>query len=714
MPNGLDFPFAQKMLKHFENLQTPLRSIRNYPGLGSQESRFLSAGWSSACAHSLWDLWNDPTFIPSIQKIALNAVEPFDEWEDFGLFASHYFLLVAKNTLKPKAILSGGVFKPFEPSIQLNRGNGLGKTSLAAISQRSFRGIYSASGGHRKFGSMISSSHGLFGHHGGIGSQTRLNTTHFYKPNSAASTLVKNSPPEEIEPRMCHTITVLSEGSSMIIGGRTSPDRAMSDCWLYRDARWKRLEDIPIPLYRHCAVSVGLDTTDPGVLVFGGRSRGGKVVNAWFFWRASTGWVQLRISGSEIQPRFGAVMSSTTSVDGVLFGGIADDGFIGCGIWKWSIQDLQSNPLVHLTEYDRSMLPPDDISAVIYRFGASLIWSSIGLLLIGGISQSFLHQDYDIVCLTQDVPRKDSTLSVLEVSRISYAFEGTRPLLIGHSVGSFEDSIFIAGGGAVCFSFGSYWNRDVLTLDLGSRKYPCTWRIDSDHTYISNSDKQKNCQPGGSVSISSARLPESGGMRGILRVKIETSDHFLQMVERSQPFIIEGLDLGPCQREWTLDLLKARIGPDRSVRSLYHINAQVLLIFKVTVHEADEAYMDFRAKNFRYVTTSFASFIDRIASGSMEYLRSLAVGKPATKPAQFESDFPELAPDFKLPPQLDYVSQNAHSSPLRISGPVIIWLHYDVGELAQSLIALTYDEGGNGQYPLPNSRLQAHNTLSTI
>lgn len=96
------------------------------------------------------------------------------------------------------------------------------------------------------------------------------------------------------------------------------------------------------------------------------------------------------------------------------------------------------------------------------------------------------------------------------------------------------------------------------------------------------------------------------------------------------------------------------------------------------MHEAAEYHMDFRAKNFRYVTTPFASFIDRIASGSMEYLRSLAVGKPTTKPAEFESDFPELASDFKLPPQLEYVSQNAHSSPLRISGAVIIWLHYDV------------------------------------
>lgn len=682
MPNGPDYPFAQKMLKHFENLQTPLRSIRNYPGLESQESRFLSAGWSSACAHSLWDLWNDSTFIPSIQKIALNAVEPFDEWEDFALFASHYFLLVAKKNSKAEAILSGGFSKLFEPNIDPNRVSGPGRISLPAISQRSFRGIYSHSGGHRKFGSIISSSHGLFGHHGGIGSQARLTTTHFYKPNNAAGTPIK-SPPSEIEPRMCHTITDLSGGSCMLLGGRTSPDRAMSDCWLYRDARWERVEDISMPLYRHCAVAIGLDTTDPGVLVFGGRSHGGRAVNAWFLWRTSTGWVQLGVSGPEIQPRFGAVMSSTAPLEGIVFGGLADDGSICCGIWRWSLQNLKSDPVVHLTEHDRLMLPPGDMLTVIYRFGACLTWSSIGLLLIGGVSQSLLPQDYDIVCLTQKVSTKDSMLSLLEVSRISYALEDTSPLFIGHSVVSYEDSIFIAGGGAVCFSFGSYWNRDVLTLDLGSGEHPSTWSFDNDQVCFSSSDKQKNGHPGQPVSVSPARLADNESMRDIQRLKIETPNDFVQMIDHSQPFIIEGLDLGPCQREWTLDLLKARIGPHRSVRSLHHFTLRGLLKFKVTVHQADEYHMDFQAKNFRYVTTPFASFIDRIASGSMEYLRSLAVGKPATKPAEFESDFPELAPDFKLPPQLDYVSQNAHSSPLRISGAVMIWLHYDVCQSAR-------------------------------
>ena len=70
--------------------------------------------------------------------------------------------------------------------------------------------------------------------------------------------------------------------------------------------------------------------------------------------------------------------------------------------------------------------------------------------------------------------------------------------------------------------------------------------------------------------------------------------------------------------------------------------------------------------------------MDQVADGSDQYLRSLASDKPAERPADFAFDFPELADDFRLPSSLGEVKEHAHSSPLRISGRVIMWLHYDV------------------------------------
>lgn len=98
----------------------------------------------------------------------------------------------------------------------------------------------------------------------------------------------------------------------------------------------------------------------------------------------------------------------------------------------------------------------------------------------------------------------------------------------------------------------------------------------------------------------------------------------------------------------------------------------------MVVHEASTTHMDFQQKNFNYVKKPFKTFIDEISEGSRQYLRSLASTDPSTRPANIWTDFPELGADFGLPSEYDLVKTNMHSSVLRISGPVTMWLHYDV------------------------------------
>lgn len=88
--------------------------------------------------------------------------------------------------------------------------------------------------------------------------------------------------------------------------------------------------------------------------------------------------------------------------------------------------------------------------------------------------------------------------------------------------------------------------------------------------------------------------------------------------------------------------------------------------------------MDFVSKNFEYAKISFGDFIDAITGGDRLYLRSLSVEKPSEQPADISRDFPTIGGDFHIPDALRIVIENAHSSPLRISGPVTMWLHYDV------------------------------------
>ena len=92
--------------------------------------------------------------------------------------------------------------------------------------------------------------------------------------------------------------------------------------------------------------------------------------------------------------------------------------------------------------------------------------------------------------------------------------------------------------------------------------------------------------------------------------------------------------------------------------------------------------MNFRAKNFSYSTKTFGDFIDQAERGAKVYLRSLSADRPSEIATRINDDFPSIASDFQLPSELDIVTGNEsfHSSVLRISGPVNMWLHYDVSK----------------------------------
>ncbi|KAL9030212.1 MAG: hypothetical protein Q9180_006931 [Flavoplaca navasiana] len=125
---------------------------------------------------------------------------------------------------------------------------------------------------------------------------------------------------------------------------------------------------------------------------------------------------------------------------------------------------------------------------------------------------------------------------------------------------------------------------------------------------------------------------------------------------------MEGLNLGECMTEWTVDKLVQKINPERLV----------------TVHQAQGCHMNFQSKNFQYIKKPFGEFMREICDGSPQYLRSISAKKATEEPACLADDFPSLSHQFHLPQQLETVRQNQHSSPLRISGPVNMWLHYDV------------------------------------
>lgn len=103
---------------------------------------------------------------------------------------------------------------------------------------------------------------------------------------------------------------------------------------------------------------------------------------------------------------------------------------------------------------------------------------------------------------------------------------------------------------------------------------------------------------------------------------------------------------------------------------------------QVTVHVSKEAKMSFLDKNFTYAQKPFNEFLDGVSRGEKNYLRAISSTKPSERATRLRDDFPSIAADFQLPPELASVTESEHSSPLRISGPVALWLHYDVSFIA--------------------------------
>jgi tRNA wybutosine-synthesizing protein 4 len=153
------------------------------------------------------------------------------------------------------------------------------------------------------------------------------------------------------------------------------------------------------------------------------------------------------------------------------------------------------------------------------------------------------------------------------------------------------------------------------------------------------------------------------GIKGAQIPRTIESSATLQTMARhtSLPVVIENFDLGPCTNLWTPEYLIEKVGPNKPT----------------IIHSSSTPHLSFHTKNFTYKTVPFHSFISAASSGSSVYMRALSTSN-SSKPAALCADYPSLAADFLLPKALDFASQFQHSSVLRISGNVNLWLHYDV------------------------------------
>lgn len=328
LPNGPDHPFATTMLQHFDKLSCPIKSVTKYPNIKKQCERFRGRGWPTVEAQSLWSAWTRDCFLTPDDRRALDQIEPFDEHEEFALFASHYSLLHARSYGDNSQSM------PSESPVSQIPTQEVGM-SYAKLT---------ANHGLRRFGAaMIVKDHygkGTIINCLGLGNNNRLSSYDVFTRGGHSHLHIKpcGGPPS----RVC-SILIDLDHVVLLSGGRSSPAKPLNDCWLFRkDTKdWHRTHDMPIPLYRHSACRLGNSSL---VLVIGGKTGVTGVSDLITVYHPEDGWLTCNIGGST-RPKlvFGASLicsgrqsETHLSFRGHFMGGIAD-GIIDRQIQNWTL-----------------------------------------------------------------------------------------------------------------------------------------------------------------------------------------------------------------------------------------------------------------------------------------------------------------------------------------------------------------------------------------
>lgn len=554
------------MLAHFEKLKTPLRSVHQYQTLDSQRTRFHTRGWQQVNLWDLWEAWSGDDFLKPQERRALDEIEPFDEWEELMLFGRHYLVLHATAAPSP----------PRQPkSMGLCDEDGAPKLDISVMPHSS-----TSRAVKRRFGNSVAVSNVYGQRYGihllGLGENARSETYDVYALSHTRSPSIK-LPLSGPLPRMCSTTTDLGSCGVLLVGGRNSPAKAMSDCWLLsRGSRlfWTKTWNLPRPLYRHSATRL---LNSYLALVIGGKTGPTDVSSDAFVFHPQRGWLTCQMSGAEAPPVvFGAVLSNASTpgtepgyFEGMLAGGMKEDGTLNRDTYWWRLELTASQQQPKLA-FSKMKLD-NCVRSLLLVFGATVVNLGSSVAICGGVGDTPSIQGQHITLLTLN----DGQASILGSS---FPQKGTTewPFMIGSSVlASQRQQLTVFGGGAVCFSMGCFWESKSWQVKLppggligccdslpgpGVCEHldsPMVLGTAQDMTDTSENSAEK-------VANTTTRITT------IPRIRLASGEEFRRILMDGKPVVIEGLDIGECLEKWTPAYMVERVGKDKQVcRELY-------------------------------------------------------------------------------------------------------------------------------------------------
>ncbi|XP_054020553.1 tRNA wybutosine-synthesizing protein 4 isoform X2 [Dryobates pubescens] len=454
---GPQDPFGRVMQQHFARRGSALRSLAQYPDCEAQCSRFLARGWSECSAMDMNQFFTCCT--PEHEQQRVQALEPFDEYEEWHLKCSHYFVLAASKGMEP----------PWTPLVPSRTAPG-GRGPALAGSVPAACATSSPAPGLRRFGHRsVLLRPGLVLTTGGFGQEEgqhrRASSCQLLLRRAgrwAAASLSMES--GSWDGRLYHTISCVSRGLALVVGGRTSPSSAgLGMLWLKfpeRCSAWDPV-DIRVELvslqpaveaaalrWRHSATQVTFQGQQY-LFLFGGRSATQPVLGDWHFLHTQ------ELSCSMIPVQGPAPEGRHSHSACGWKGGVLVAGGLGAGEQPLGslcfLEPLEGGFGWQVLETRPPLVPRYSHTAHVHRGR---------LLLVGGVW----------LC-----PAPAPGVTVVDLATglsLDYAL-GTEHLewpLMLHNHSSVllpeEEELLLIGGGGNCFSFGTHLNAEPVCLSL--------------------------------------------------------------------------------------------------------------------------------------------------------------------------------------------------------------------------------------------------------
>lgn len=457
--------FGQVMQRHFRQLGSPLHGLERFPDVEAQRRRFLEAGWAACSAVDMNAFYR--RFLPSEERRRAEQLEPFDEFEEWHLKCSHYFILAASrgHTLSPTR-----VFPPSDAFSQLDPAppSGVFRARVVAADRpdQSLNRYGHASVALRR--DLILSA-------GGFGAQAgrhcRVRSLHALAARGSeweGAHICGRGAEAGWDGRLHHTMTRLSDTHVVVLGGRLSPVTPASGILQLRLCRSEAqgAEDLDLTVakagaegedstpacWRHSTTEVSYES-QRYLFVYGGRSVLHPVLSGWHFLHVGTmAWVSIPVKGQAPAGRHSH--SACSWQGGALIAG-------GLGL---SEEPLGSVFFLKPTSGGFLWEPVEIQPPVTPRYSHTAHVLNGNLLLVGG------------VCIHSSSVPGVTVINLSTGLSSEYQIDSTCvpwPLMLHNHTSILlpeEQKLLLLGGGGNCFSFGTYLNPHVVTLDLSSLK----------------------------------------------------------------------------------------------------------------------------------------------------------------------------------------------------------------------------------------------------